>query len=252
MEHIPLPTKMDIEQGKTKNHAKVVIQPCFPGYGTTLGNALRRVLLSSLPGAAVTGYKIKGANHEFSALPNVKEDMVEISLNLKQLRLKVHSTEPVRLTLQAKGEKVVTAAEIKTTSDVEIINKDLQIATLTDKNATFEMELLVSQGRGYVPTEAMEEQNQETDIILLDSIFTPMKSVGIKIDNVRVGQMTNYEKLILDIETDGTIEPAEAVAQANQVLLDHFNFIAEQAPSVPSKKLSKKTEKNEGDEETKE
>lgn len=229
MENIPLPSKIEITAGSKANESIISIQPCFPGYGTTLGNALRRVLLSSLPGAAVTAFKIKGASHEFSALPNIKEDLVEVALNLKQLRLKVYSNEPVKISLKSSGEKKVTAKEIKATSDVEVINTDLVIATLTDKSAELDIEMLVTQGRGYVPTEAKEKENIESDMILIDSIFTPVKNVGIKVDHVRVGQMTNYENLILTIETDGTISPNEALEKSNQILIDHFNFIALQA-----------------------
>ncbi|MDD2807795.1 MAG: DNA-directed RNA polymerase subunit alpha [Patescibacteria group bacterium] len=244
MEKIPLPSKIEITAGSKVNESIISIQPCFPGYGTTLGNALRRVLLSSLPGAAVTAFKIKGASHEFSALPNVKEDLVEVALNLKQLRLKVFSEEPVKIYLKASGEKRVTAKEIKATSDVEVVNTDLVIATLTDKNAELEIEMLVTQGRGYVPTEAKEKDNIESDMILIDSIFTPVKNVGIKISNIRVGQMTNYEDLILTIETDGSITPNEALEKSNQILIDHFNFIDQQAAGdfVPSAKLSSDAE----------
>jgi DNA-directed RNA polymerase subunit alpha len=181
-----------------------------------------------MPGAAVTAFKAKGASHEFSNLPYVKEDAVEITLNLKQIRLKVFSDQPVRLELKAKGEKKVTAKDIKVSSDVVVANPDLVIATLTNKDAELDMELIVSQGRGYLPTEAREKENLETDMIMIDSIFTPIKNVGFKIENVRVGQMTNYENLILNIETDGTITPQEALALATQILIDQFQVLANQ------------------------
>ncbi|MFA6410756.1 MAG: DNA-directed RNA polymerase subunit alpha [Candidatus Buchananbacteria bacterium] len=249
MEKIPLPSKIDIQPGKSKNESIISIQPCHPGFGTTLGNALRRVLLSSLPGGAVTAFKIKGVNHEFSAIPQVKEDAVEIALNLKQLRLKVYSDQPVRLEIKAKGEKKVTAKDIKSSSDVEVVNPDLLIATLTGKDAEFEMELIVSQGRGYVATETREKENTEVDMILVDSIFTPIKNVGISIENVRVGQMTNYENLILTIETDGSITPQEALDQATQVLIEHFQFINEQSQTSAKPKKEKVEEKSEEAEE---
>jgi len=148
MENLPLPSKIDIQPGKKDNEAIINIKPCHPGYGVTLGNALRRVMLSSLPGGAVTSFKISGANHEFSSIDNVKEDTVEIALNLKQLRLKVHSEEPVKIEIKAKGEKKVLAKDIKITSDVEIGNPNLLIATLTDKSAELDMEIIVEQGRG--------------------------------------------------------------------------------------------------------
>lgn len=250
MENIPLPSKIEINPGKDPNKATVNIQPCHPGYGITLGNALRRVLLSSLPGAAVTAFKIKGVNHEFAAIDNVKEDVVEIALNLKKLRLRVFSSEPVRLELKAKGEKEVTAKDIKTSSDVEIVNPELLIATLTSKDAELEMEIIVNQGRGYIPTETREKEEVETNMIIVDSIFTPVRNVGFRIENVRVGQMTNYENLVLDIETDGTITPQEALIQSNQILIDHFNFISENI--ISDKKTIKKEKKMEAKEENEE
>lgn len=227
MQNISLPTTIKVIPSASPNRATISIQPCYPGYGTTIGNSLRRVLLSSLPGAAVTGFKIKGVTHEFTGIQNVMEDIVEISLNLKQLRVKMHSDEPVRLHLKAKGEKQVTAADIEKNSDAEVISKDLVIATLTDKNAELDMEIIISKGRGYIPTETREKENTEADLILVDSIFTPVTNVAINIDSVRVGQMTNYENVLLDIETDGTISPADALKQANQILIEHFLFISE-------------------------
>jgi len=240
MENIPLPSKIEVSPGQKLNEEIISIQPCHPGYGTTLGNALRRVLLSSLPGSAVTAFKIKGVSHEFSTIPYVKEDMVELSLNLKQLRLKIFSEEPVRLELKVKGEKIVTAKDIKTTSDVEVINQDLVIATLTNKEAELEMEIIATQGRGYIPTETREKEDLETNMIMIDSIFTPVKNVGFNLENIRVGQMTNYENLILTIETDGSISPKEALSQATQILINHFQFIADQVvPEVKTKKIIK-------------
>jgi DNA-directed RNA polymerase subunit alpha len=227
MENILLPSKIEFKEGKNKNEGTVVIEPCHQGYGTTLGNALRRVLLSSLPGAAVTAIKIKGVSHEFSAMPYVKEDIIEIILNLKQLRLKVFSEEPVRLNLKVKGEKDAKAKDIEKSSAIEIINPDLHIATLTNKNAELEMEIFASQGRGYVPTESQEKENLEIGVIAVDSIFTPIKNVGYKVEDTRVGQITNYDKLTLTIETDGTISPKEAFLQAVNILMDHFKLLSE-------------------------
>lgn len=229
MEKIPLPSSISVEQGGKPNQAIISIQPCHPGFGTTLGNALRRVMLSSLPGAAVIAFKIKGASHEYSSIPHVAEDLVEISLNLKQLRLKVFSDQPVRIELKVKGEKKVTGKDIKTTSDVEVVNPAVVIATLTDKDAELEMELIVSQGRGYVPTETREKETIEADMIAIDAIYTPVRNVGFKIENVRVGQMTNYENLLLDIETDASVTPLEALTQANAILMEHFTFIEQNA-----------------------
>ena len=251
MEQIPLPNKVEVSDTKDPNKAEVSIQPCFPGYGTTIGNSLRRVLLSSLPGGAVIAFKLKGASHEFSTIEGVKEDLVEITLNLKKLRLNVHSEEPVRLELKASGTKKVTGKDIKANADVDVVNKSLVIANLTDKNAEFEMELLVAQGRGYVPTENHDKENLEVDMISIDSIFTPMRNVGFRVEDVRVGKITNFENLILEIETDGSISPKEAVGQATQILLDHFNFISEETAveDKPKKKTAtkKKIKKEEAD-----
>src|SRR5258708_2070789 len=221
MENIPLPKKVSFED-LGNNKYKLVMEPLYPGYGVTLGNSLRRVLLSSLPGAAVTAVKIKGVDHEFSTIQNVKEDVIEIILNLKQLRLKVHSTQPVRLELKVKGEKLVTAADFKKDSDVEIINQDLHIATLDNKSAELDMEVLVSTGRGYVPVEQREHEKLEIGMIAVDAIYTPVRLVNYEINNVRVGQITNYDELILTIETDGTITGRDAIDQASSVLMDHF------------------------------
>lgn len=225
MESIPLPSVVSITPGETKHAARITIEPFFPGYGTTIGNALRRVLLSSLPGAALTGFSAKGVQHEFSNIPNVKEDFVEIALNLKLVRLKVHRAEPVRLKLQAKGEGKVTAGSITPSSDVEIINPDQLIATLTDDAASLELELMASQGRGYTPTEAREKETLEVGMIALDALYSPVRKVGFEIESVRVGQMTNWDKLMLDIETDGSIAPREALQLAINYLSDHLVLI---------------------------
>jgi len=249
MENISLPTNITFDKGKNENESIVNIWPCFPGYGTTLGNALRRVLLSSLPGAAVTSYKAKVVQHEFSTIPHIKENLVEISLNLKQLRLKLHSEDLQILILKVKGVKDVKASDIKAPSQVEIVNPDLHIATLTDKEAELDLEIKVERGRGYLPTENREKEEIEVGQINIDAIFTPIKNIGFKLDNVRVGQMTNYDKLILNIETDGTITPQEALNQATQILIDQFDFIAKNSKVEP--KAKKSTTKVKSDKETK-
>jgi DNA-directed RNA polymerase subunit alpha len=221
MENIPLPKKVSFED-LGNNKYKLVMEPLYPGYGVTLGNSLRRVLLSSLPGAAVVAVKIKGVDHEFSTIPNVKEDVIEIILNLKQMRMKVHSAEPVKMELKVKGEKVVTAGDFKKNADVEIVTPDLHLATLDNKNADFEMEVIVQAGRGYVPVEQREHEKYEIGMIAVDAIYTPIKVVNYEINNVRVGQITNYDELILTIETDGTITGRDAIDQAASVLMDHF------------------------------
>jgi DNA-directed RNA polymerase subunit alpha len=226
MEDILLPSKIEIAPGERENESILTMEPFFHGYGHTVGNALRRVLLSSLPGAAVIAVKLKGAHHEFSAMPNVKEDVLEIILNLKQLRLKVYSDEPVKLTLSVKGEKKVTAKDFDKNADVEIVNPGLHIATLTDKGAEFEMEVTVAKGRGYVPTEERGKDKGEIGTIAVDALYSPIRSVGYKVDDVRVGQITNYDKLTLSIETDGSISAEEAIRQSAKVLIDHFGLLA--------------------------
>lgn len=224
MEALTLPNKAQVEHLGEHKYS-VVLEPMHPGYGVTVGNALRRVLLSSMPGAAVTAVKIRFADHEFSTVPNVKEDVVQIILNLKQLRLKCFSSEPVKLSLKAKGERAVIAADITGNDQVEIMNKELHIATLDNKNAEFDMELTVEQGRGYVPVEARETDRVELGTLAVDAIFTPVRSVFFDVNNVRIGQITNFDKLSLTIETDGTITGGEAVDTAAHILVDHFNML---------------------------
>jgi DNA-directed RNA polymerase subunit alpha len=238
MKPIILPSKIDFKQQKEKNRFILTIEPCYPGYGTTLGNALRRVLLSSLPGAAVTAVKIKGAPHEFSTIPGIKEDVLEIILNLKLLRLKIFTEEPVILELKAKGEKVVKAGDIEKNPAVEIVNPDLTIATLTDKKAELEMKIWTSKGRGYEPVEERKEKFSEIGMIGVDALFSPIRKIGLQVENVRVGDRTDYDKLILDIETDGTITAQEAVSQAAKILIDQFNLLIK-----PEEKVSEKTDK---------
>lgn len=227
MKNISLPKKFIVEEITKGTKAKIVIEPCFPGYGLTLGNSLRRTLLSSLPGGAVTAVKIKGVQHEFSSLDNVSDDVLEIILNLKKLRIKVYGDEPVVLKLKAKGEKKVTGADIEASTDAEIINKDLVITTLNDKDTALEMDLTVSKGIGYVPTEEQGKGKGEIGTILVDSIFTPVINVGMDLEATRVGQRTDFDKLILTVETDGTISPEDAVKKAAEILVSQFNWIME-------------------------
>jgi DNA-directed RNA polymerase subunit alpha len=230
METLPLPQHVISDQ-VSDHRAKIVIEPCYPGYGTTLGNSLRRVLLSSLPGAAVTAVKITGVDHEFSTVPGVKEDVVDLLLNVKQLRLKVHSSEPVKFKLQVTGETEVTAGVITGNSDVEVMNPELHLATMTDKKANLEIEFTAQQGRGYVTVESRDKEKLDIGTIAVDSIYTPVRRVGYTVENVRVGQMTNYDKLTLDVETDGSLSPLEAVKRSASILIDHFSVVVGQAPS---------------------
>ena len=225
---------------KEKNMAVFEIKPCSPGYGVTLGNALRRVLLSSLPGAAVTSIKITGAEHEFSTIPYVHEDVIEIILNLKKLRFKLFVDGPVKISLKAKGEKEVKAGDIKATSDIEIVNKDAHIATLTDKRAKLEMEIQVEQGLGYFPVEAREKEKLEIGNIAVDAIFSPIRKINYDVENIRVGQRTDFNKLILQIETDGSVTPEEALIKAAEVLVNHFTPLSRVKKPAPAAKEEKK------------
>jgi len=241
MENFPLPSKIEIKK-IGDNSERFIIEPLYPGYGNTIGNSLRRVLLSSLPGAAVQSVKIKGIQHEFSTIEHVKEDVVAIILNLKKVRFKYKGEEPIKLFIKEKGEKKVTAGDIKTTSDIEVVNKNQLIATLTSKEASLEMEITVGIGRGYVPVEERENEEHEIGTIIVDAIYTPIKNVNFDVENVRVGEMTNYDRLILDITTDGTITGEEAVKIASKILVDHFNFV-NVLKSKEKKELSEENEK---------
>lgn len=232
MQIIAMPGKVEFVNGAEPNHQQVIIEPCYPGYGTTIGNALRRVLLSSLPGAAAVGVKIKGADHEFAALPHVKEDVLELILNLKKLRLKIFSDEAVKLELDARGEKEVKASDIKKSSLVEIANPDLVLGHITDMAGSLIMEISVAKGLGYITVESRESDKHEIGYIEMDSIFSPILSVGINVENARVGKMTNWDKLILDIVTDGTITPEEAFSQAVEILINQFNALVGKTESA--------------------
>ena len=212
--------------------ARFEIEPLEQGYGVTLGNALRRVLLSSLPGAAVTAVHIEGIRHEFSDIEGVKEDVTELILNLKKVRLRSFSDEPVHLSLEANGEAVVTAADIKTSDLVEIVNPEQHLATLDRANSRLSMELVIQKGVGYHDIADQREDGQ-IGRIPVDGIFSPIEKVNFTIDHVRVGQMTNYERLILEITTDGTIHPNDALTQAAAVLTQHFSHLAGFGQEVP-------------------
>ncbi|NCN25254.1 DNA-directed RNA polymerase subunit alpha [Candidatus Falkowbacteria bacterium CG10_big_fil_rev_8_21_14_0_10_37_14] len=226
MNNIALPKKIEFQAGDKPFQKIVTIEPMYPGYGITLGNSLRRVLLSSLPGAAVIGVKIAGADHEFMALPNVKEDVLELILNLKQLHLKIHSDETVCLRLEAKGEKTVTAADFEKNSDVEVMNPKLVLGHITDMAGNLSMEVYATKGLGYETLETREDRKKELGYMEIDSIFSPVRYVGINVENTRVGKMTNWDKLTLDIITNGTIEPEEAFRQAVDILVSQFRALA--------------------------
>ncbi len=234
------PSKLDIDIAKhNPNIATIVAEPLERGFGNTLGVALRRVLLSSLQGAAVTAIKIEGVLHEFSALAGVREDVTNIVLNIKELRIKVHSPEKKRLVLNAVGPCEVTAGMIEETHDVEIINKDHVICTL-DKGAKLNMELIVEVGKGYVRASQNRPEDAPIGLIPVDALFSPVRKVSYKVDHSRVGQVTDYDKLALTLETNGTITPEDAVAFAARILQDQLRlFINFEEQEVEDKKEEK-------------
>ncbi|MFA5358492.1 MAG: DNA-directed RNA polymerase subunit alpha [Patescibacteria group bacterium] len=243
MENLLLPSKIEWHKGDGKNQKTVVIEPCYYGYGTTLGNTLRRVLLSSLPGAAIASFKIKGVDHEFSAVEGVKEDIVEIILNLKRLIFKLHGDEPVKMTLKVKGEKVVTSGDFDANAQVEVVDSDLVIATLTDKKSELEMEVTVVPGRGFISSDNQDKAHLMVGEIAIDSTFSPVVAVGYKVENTRVGQITNYDKLNLYIETNGIITPEEAFDQAVDIMIGQFQALkGDQNMAVKGKSEESKEE----------
>jgi len=205
------------------NYGKFDIEPLDPGFGTTLGNTLRRVLLSSLWGAAVTSIQIDGVAHEFTAIPHVKEDVTEVILNLKQLRLKSFTEDPITLLLDVKGPAEVRASHIQATSDVEIVNPDLYICTLAAKGH-LRMELNVERGKGYVPAERNKREGQPIGVIPIDSIFSPVEKANFVVEKTRVGQSTDYDRLIIEVWTDGTMSPEEAVSHSAELFTQHLNL----------------------------
>lgn len=211
------------ELSEDKSYGRFVVEPLERGYGITLGNSLRRVLLSSLPGAAVTSIKVDGVLHEFSTIPGIVEDVTEIILNIKELAIKLHSDGPKVIYIDADGEGVVTAADIKADADVEICNPDLHIATLNG-DTRFYMEMVVNKGRGYVVAEKNKLSGQPIGIIPIDSIYSPVKRVNYLVENTRVGQDTDYDKLILEVKTDGTIEPEDAISFGAKILSEHLSL----------------------------
>lgn len=232
-----MPKKLQYDPKKVSDtYGKFVAEPLERGFGTTLGNALRRVLLSSLEGSAITSVKINGVLHEFSSIPGVVEDTTDLILNLKEVRLKLHSERPKILALSANGPGEVTAGDIQADAEVEILNPDLHIATL-DKNSKLEMEMKARRGRGYVPSDRNKEPGQPIGVIPIDAIFSPIRKVNFKVENARVGQETDYDKLVLEVWTDGSIRPDDAVAHAAKLLKDHlsiFIHLPEEEETLPT------------------
>lgn len=219
---LPSKPKIILEEG---NRGVYEIEGLYPGYGHTLGNSLRRIILSSLPGAAVTAVKINGVSHEFSTMNGIKDDVISIILNLKQVRFKVTSDNPQKATLLVKGVKEVKAGDIKTPGQVEIMNKEAHITTLTDKNAELNAELIIETGLGYVPKEVLHREKVEVGTIALDAVFTPIRKVSYEVENMRVGNRTDYNRLKISIETDGIISPKEALERSVAIMINQLKAI---------------------------
>lgn len=252
MENIALAKKISYQPSEINNRGEIIIEPCFPGYGITLSNSLRRVLLSSLPGAAPVGIVIEGVSHEFMTLAHLKEDILEFILNVKQLRLKMFTDEPVILNLEVHGKKTIKAGDIEKNPLVEIVNPELELGNITDMAGKLKAQIYVEKGMGYVTIESREQKQSIVNYIEMDSIFTPVISVGIKIENVRVGKMTNWDKIVLDIKTDGTIEPKEAFNESVKILISQFkalnpDFKEEVKEEVKEEIVEEKTEDEEGE-----
>jgi DNA-directed RNA polymerase subunit alpha len=201
------------------------IEGLHPGYGYTLGNSLRRIILSSLVGTAITSLKIDGAPHEFSTLPGVKEDAIMIILNLKKVHFRLHDDEPRKIYLKAKGARAVTAADLETDSQVEVLNPEAHLATLTEKSASLNIEITIEQGLGYLPKEILRKDRNEIGLIFVDAAFTPINRVSYEVENMRVGDRTDYNRLRLSIETDGTLSPHEALEKSIQIMISQLKAI---------------------------
>lgn len=248
MSTVALAKKISYEKTKDPKQGEIIIEPMFPGYGLTLGNSLRRVLLSSLPGAAPVGVKIKDSQHEFTAIAHLQEDILEFILNLKKIRLKVFSEDVIRLSLEIHGKKKITAGDITKDSNVEIVNPELVLGHITDMSGSLQAEIFVSQGMGYETVESREKKEKEIGYIEMDSIFSPVLQTGIKVENVRVGKMTNWDRLKLNITTDGTITPKEAFSQAVEILIDQFGALRkDKKKPAKEKKEDNKPGKDEAD-----
>jgi DNA-directed RNA polymerase subunit alpha len=237
-----LPQKITFEEETlTDFYGKLIAEPLERGFGTTIGNSLRRILLSSIEGAAVTGIRMPGVLHEFSAIKAVKEDVVDIVLNVKKLRFRVFAEGTKTVSIKVKGPKVVTGEDIETDAAVDVLNSDCYIATV-DNNATFEMELYVRKGKGYAPAELNKEENLPVDVIAVDSIYSPIKKVNFWVEKARVGRSTDYDRLVLELWTDGGITPEKAVSDAASILMDHLDLfifieekdVTEEAPGMAS------------------
>ena len=230
------PTLASVEDHSDKS-ATFTVETLHSGYGMTLGNSLRRVLLSSIAGGAVVAFRIEGVTHEFTTVDGVKEDVVDIMLNLKNVRFRLHGEEPVELRLEKKGSGAITAADIKTTADVEVVNPDAHIATIDDNKAKVLMDIVVEPGRGYRTIEESGSKRLHSDMIAVDAVFSPVQRVRYRVENTRVGQMTDLDKLVLTIDTDGSISPRDAFEEAAAILINQYTALAgstriEAAPAI--------------------
>ncbi len=242
MKDFQLPTKLEMEKDTASaTYGKFIAEPFERGFGTTMGNALRRVLLSSLPGAAVTSIKIEGVFHEFSTIPGVIEDVTILILNIKGVRLRLYSEKAKAIRLKKSGPGEVKAGDLSVDSEVTILNPDLHIATL-DKGGVLDIELIVKPGRGYVPAERNKEEGLPIGVIPVDSVFSPIKRVNFSVESARVGRITDYDKLLLDVWTDGSITPQEAVTAAGNILRDHLDIC------LPSDETSEPVQEDSSDE----
>jgi len=243
---INLPKSPKIIQ-KLDNSVTIQVDGCYPGYGITLANSLRRVLLSSLPGTAIVAFKIKGIEHEFSTLPYVMEDVIKIGITLKKVCF--FSQEPlfderIQASIKVKGEKKIMAGDIKTPAGIDVINKDLCIATLTDKKAEFEMDLFISGGYGYEKSEEREKEKLSVGMIALDAIYTPVTHVSYEIEDMRIGERTDFNRVVMNIKTDGSIKPIDAFSRANSILEKHFSFLGKPKNDKKVKPVSSKKTKS--------
>ncbi|MBQ8004661.1 MAG: DNA-directed RNA polymerase subunit alpha, partial [Oscillospiraceae bacterium] len=235
-----------IDMVEDGSYGKFIVEPLERGYGTTLGNSLRRVLLSSLPGIAVTSIKIAGISHEFSTIPGVKEDVTEIVLNVKKIVAKLHTVEPQTVSIDVSEEGEVCAGDIKSTGEVEILNPDLHIATL-GPNATFSMELTFAHGRGYVSAERNKQAQSAIGVLPIDSIYTPVHKVNYHVENTRVGNMTDYDKLTIEIWTNKTISARDAVSYSAKILNDHLSLFIDLSEEISNASIVVEKPENQRD-----
>ncbi len=247
---IPLPSNPKIKERISDNEAIFEVESLYPGYGVTVGNSLRRVLLSSLEGTAVTRVKIEGVQHEFSTIEGVKEDVINIILNLKQLNFKLFSEEAQKATLSVKGEKEVVAGDFDFPTQVEVVNPDSPVATITQEGVELEMEITIEKGVGFVSSEERKEGKEEVGQITVDAIFTPVKSANFDVENMRVGERTDFDRLTVEVETDGSVAPEKAITRACDILIKHFEIVRDSLVDKKSEKIEEageeKKEKDSG------